>query len=373
MPEIVTTVIDWITQFQLMLLAAALLISKRGRRVSNRMLALFCIIQSTCVFNSIIWRYYDWFYANAPYLFYLFKSFVILVGPALYLYTRSMTRLQFRLSRRDWFNLLPFLIHFSFYFVRFHRFGIAMKRHLLSENLVQTAVQARIMDNLFFITLIVYGVLIVIELVRYANRLKQCYAFPPVWRLGWPVLLLGGFVLVWVIEIFEYYRIWIMGGSSLFFQMAHLFVFILATAMVFKALVWPDSLTELKWVESKYKYILSPKQKKAYLAALKTSMIEKQPYLEPRLTLTDLSKVSDIPPRHLSQILNDELSQNFYDFINSFRVRMVQAYMMDPEKSRKTILEMLYEAGFNSKTAFNTAFKKQTGMTPSDFKRTVSV
>jgi len=367
-----TYIIDWIAQFQLLLLAAVLLISKRGRRVSNRMLAVFCIMQSMCVFNSIVWRYYDWFYANAPFLFFLVKSPVMLVGPALYLYTRSMTQNHYQLTRKDWLHLTPFLIHFSFYFIRFHRFGGGMKRHLLDQDLVQTALQERIMDNLFFITLIVYGILIVIALVRYAKRLKQCYAFPTVRRLGWPVGFLGGYLLLWFLDIFEYYRIWFTGGDSLFFQTAHLLVFVLVTTMVFKALLWPDSLTELRWVEGTDKYMLRPEQKKAYLKALKSIMIEKQPYLEPRLTLNDLSKAADIPPRHLSLILNDELKQNFYDFINSFRVRMVQVYMMDPEKSRNTILEMLYEAGFNSKTAFNAAFKKQTGMTPTDFKRTVS-
>ncbi|MBN1397426.1 MAG: AraC family transcriptional regulator, partial [Bacteroidetes bacterium] len=73
--------------------------------------------------------------------------------------------------------------------------------------------------------------------------------------------------------------------------------------------------------------------------------------------------------RALSEIINNSLNQNFYDFINSYRIKESKLMLEDKENKRKTVLEILYAVGYNSKSSFNVAFKKHTGMTPSQFKK----
>ena len=83
----------------------------------------------------------------------------------------------------------------------------------------------------------------------------------------------------------------------------------------------------------------------------------------------ELSEKTEIPVRYLSQVINDILGQNFYDFINSYRVNEAIKQLENPSGSKKTVLEILYYAGFNSKSTFNKVFKDYTGITPTEYKK----
>jgi AraC-like DNA-binding protein len=98
-------------------------------------------------------------------------------------------------------------------------------------------------------------------------------------------------------------------------------------------------------------------------------MEKEKPYLDPDLSFEQLSKMVSIPPRSLTIVLNECLNQNFYDFINSYRVQESARILMEKNPQYKTVLEVLLEAGFNNKSSFNTAFKKYNGMTPSEFRK----
>jgi AraC-like DNA-binding protein len=126
---------------------------------------------------------------------------------------------------------------------------------------------------------------------------------------------------------------------------------------------------ELVKIESDYKRsslkIEVAKKKHNELLEL---MKEEKPYLNPKLTLSELAKNLNISTTHLSQIINYNLNQHFFDFVNSYRIRNAMEILKNPEKKEFTILEILYEVGFNSKSSFNTAFKKHTNQTPTQFR-----
>jgi AraC-like DNA-binding protein len=94
-----------------------------------------------------------------------------------------------------------------------------------------------------------------------------------------------------------------------------------------------------------------------------------KPYLEPELTLEQLASKLSLKPRVLSQAINEILGQNFYDFINRYRIEEASRLLTNPSDEKITILEVLYEVGFNSKSSFNTLFKKYTGLTPTEFRK----
>ena len=71
----------------------------------------------------------------------------------------------------------------------------------------------------------------------------------------------------------------------------------------------------------------------------------------------------------LTQALNEVLQTKFNDYVNAFRITEVQALLLRPEKSKHNLLTLAFEAGFNSKSSFNTAFKKHTGLTPTQFRK----
>ena len=102
---------------------------------------------------------------------------------------------------------------------------------------------------------------------------------------------------------------------------------------------------------------------------LESYMVKEEPFLEPSLTVKSLSEKIDIPHRELSILINQELGQHFFDFINKYRIEKAMSILKDPSKKKHTILETLYEVGFNSKSSFNTAFKKHTGKTPTAYRK----
>ena len=85
----------------------------------------------------------------------------------------------------------------------------------------------------------------------------------------------------------------------------------------------------------------------------------------------DLAEELGVSGKALSQIINQGFDQNFYDFINTFRCEEVKTILQGPDK-KMTIIEAMFQAGFNSKSSFNKEFKKLTGQTPSEFKKSLS-
>lgn len=91
-------------------------------------------------------------------------------------------------------------------------------------------------------------------------------------------------------------------------------------------------------------------------------------YQEPALTIKNLADKIQVPTYQVSQAINDVLCKNFYDLINSYRVEEAKRLLLHPDNRNYTILSVGFEAGFNSKTTFNTVFKKFTGLTPTEYR-----
>ena len=99
------------------------------------------------------------------------------------------------------------------------------------------------------------------------------------------------------------------------------------------------------------------------------AMQEMKPYMNSNLTLPELAKVIGVTPNYLSQVINDHFGMNFFDYVNSYRIELAKVYLHSPDNTTATILDIAMAAAFNSKSAFYSAFKKHTGMTPSVYKK----
>jgi AraC-like DNA-binding protein len=126
-----------------------------------------------------------------------------------------------------------------------------------------------------------------------------------------------------------------------------------------------DTIAENKYQRSG----LTKEQAAIYREQLIALMTDKKLYLNSELNSAELAREAGISVNYLSQVLNQELHQNFFDFVNSHRVIAVQEKMRDPRFQHLTLLAIALESGFNSKTSFNTVFKKFTNQTPSQYYR----
>ncbi len=133
-------------------------------------------------------------------------------------------------------------------------------------------------------------------------------------------------------------------------------------------IIIPPEIENIK-LKKYEKSSLTSENSEKYLKKLIKIMECEKPFLNNDLTLQKLSEMLSISPHHLSQIINEKKNQNFFDFINSYRIEEAKNLLVDKKGELLTILAIAEEVGFNSKSAFNIAFKKYTSLTPSQFKK----
>lgn len=131
--------------------------------------------------------------------------------------------------------------------------------------------------------------------------------------------------------------------------------------------------TAFEFNKRKYKKALFTKAELAiYRKQLLDLMQREKPYLNPNLSLRDLAQQMVLPANQISQLLNEGFDKNFSEFINSYRLEVFKTKIADPANSHYTILGIAYESGFNSKTVFNSFFKRMEGITPRAYQKTIS-
>ena len=109
-----------------------------------------------------------------------------------------------------------------------------------------------------------------------------------------------------------------------------------------------------------------------YKRHLEELMIQEKKYLNSDLTLSILAACMNISTNHLSQIINGQFEKNFYDFVNHYRVDEAMSCISDKNNSGRSTLEIAFEVGFGSSSSFYHAFKKITGQTPTQLKKSFS-
>ena len=114
---------------------------------------------------------------------------------------------------------------------------------------------------------------------------------------------------------------------------------------------------------------LNDTEGKELKAALEKVLLTEKPYLDEQLTLGKLAQLVDTTDKKLSTLLNQQMNTTFYDLINKYRVDTVKEKLNSTEFENLTLLGIAYESGFKSKTSFNRIFKKETGLSPSEYKK----
>ncbi|NPD86789.1 helix-turn-helix domain-containing protein [Lentimicrobium sp. L6] len=113
--------------------------------------------------------------------------------------------------------------------------------------------------------------------------------------------------------------------------------------------------------------LLDPDTSERYRELVNDYIKEHQPYLDSSLSLRSFAKQIKIHPNQLSWLLNENFGKNFNEYINHYRIETFKSLAKNPQNSNITIMGLAYDSGFNSKTVFNTYFKKETGLTPKQF------
>lgn len=227
---------------------------------------------------------------------------------------------------------------------------------------------------------IYFGFSAIVTVWRHQQRIKESYSNLDSVNLIWLGYIALGFVGVWAIRLTHYFLgMWGFHGleqsMAIFSNFPPLF---LMAAMVILSL----SQSRMPQVKAGEKTASPPAdvasaepetREKAIdpelVARLENLMTNVRVYEDPNLDREGLADSLGVSPRSLSGCINGHYGANFYEFVNAYRVAAAKAALLDPARQNQSIQRIFEEAGFNSKSTFNTMFKKATGMTPSDYRR----
>jgi AraC-like DNA-binding protein len=381
----------------ILLLAAAqglfltvLIFHKHGGLFANRFLGILILLYSLLLLHLL---FDELEYAkNFPHLTLMIIGVGFLVPPLHYLYAKFLVRSAEPFRQADWLHFLPFILYEGY-----RLFQILLFPAELPAILDKAKNEALPMDSIIFNWALLslgfaYMFLTIRILQRFAGDLKNVFSSIDKIKFGW--LRNITYLAIAVLAVFGIENVLLLSGINLsnYFNLSSALIAVYVYALgylglfkseVFAAPALVDSIghyadrdyqrrmekAEKLPVSQKYeKSGLSEEMAKRYLRQLLDLMEKKKPYADSELTLNQLAEMLSISPHNLSEVINTQLGQNFFDFVNHYRLEKVKKDLADPAKRHLTLLAIAFDAGFNSKSSFNAIFKKLTNLTPSEYR-----
>ncbi|MEZ4909355.1 MAG: helix-turn-helix domain-containing protein [Saprospiraceae bacterium] len=369
-------------------LLAILLTMKKGSGIYLPLIVFLFLISIDFTFQFL---YSSKVILNYPHLIYINVPLNMLKGVLVFMYVRNIYYGKPTYFLRDLLFFIPFLLYFlhycDFYLYdsknKVNEFSSYLNQGIfMLENLAEWALE-------IFVTLPFVGASIHL-LNQFDFKVRNEFSDLTYYNFSLARKFLVGVIIIYGFEIITiilaYFGFPFAGATN---AVTYLVCGILLYLVGYDALIrqdfieasyqpsiWkPDNNVGTEDVISeaqtmlKYKHNVIPEiQSEAIIKQLCHCMDFDKLYRNPEIRLTALSKILDESPNNVSQIINQKFNQNFYDFINSYRVKEASAMLVSSKYQHLTIESVGYDVGFKSKSTFYTAFKKFTHLTPVEYK-----
>ena len=357
------TIVFAVAAVQAFFTAIVLLRWKKGSPTGNRLLAaLLGLFGYTLIEYVLYWTHYLQFF---PFLMDITSVLPFLFGPILWLYLRHV----FTGTKPNWYDtlhLIPFVIALGIMSPWYLTSG-SEKIHI-AQNGLQLPIYRPLMRFLMWgrmLHLLLYAV----GMFRYTYT-QPVVAYTRKWGwwlcgsfMGFTLAFISYFVLI----RFPFFNLaWDYHISATM----TFFIYLIAYAgytqqAVFDGYDWktPHHLT-------KYKNSgLTEEASNRLLAKLQALMQEERLYRQSEINLDTLSARLNASKHHVSQVINTHLGANFFEYINHLRIQEAIHLLEQTNRQQMHIIEVAYAVGFNNKVSFNQSFRKTTGMTPSEYRK----
>ena len=350
----------------------AVLITKRGKDVSDYMLAFLLLFLAQTILTTFLISYQR--YVRYPDAFVFCFASPLMVGPLLFLYTRYQTT-YLRFQRKDLFHVLPYIV-ISLLYLPFYALPLSEKVAIMKEEGKGYELVNLLRVVSVYASGVAYSGLSLWLLIRFRKKLKHEFSNTEKIQFNWLLFLILGMLTIWIIVLFMEDDRLISLASTFFvillgyFGLTQVNVFSKKSALPAEEeiSVEAQALPAEEGLQAKYQNsTLSEKELVQIHEHLKRVLQNEKPYLNPDLTLTELAGLVNTHPNKLSQAINQYEQKSFYDLINEMRIREFLHRVVQPENKKYTFISLAYDCGFNSKASFNRNFKKYTDKTPSDY------
>ncbi len=358
-----------------------LILTKKNKILSDYFLAFFILLIGGQLFW--VYSYYSGFFTNNPWIIIVDIYYWALLGPTLFVYTKIMTNGRKHLNWKYLLLLLPtFMV----------TIGFAEYIFIDGSNFFSEMYSKDWFYNLsvyvWFYNAPLFYVIIIVLLIKHNKRIKQYYSYSKNIDLKWLIFLTNGFMFFLFAILFKSYITKILNiefPSSLYYTWPVMVLYVFGIGFfgyrqkgVFSQIDITETkpargdlnIFKLKTSEKALykKSGLNKEEAEKLSKSLLSLMIDEKPYLDEELSLVILAKKLGTSTHKLSQVINENFSKNFFEFINDYRLDEVKTKLSDPDNNKYKIISIAYDCGFNTKSTFYALFKKNTSLTPAEFR-----
>ncbi len=355
---------------------AFVLFNKQGKLIADKILTVWMIafgIDFLSVLLSV------WLVFPGQYFWIALASLIFISHfPILFFYSESLTIINFSWSRKYKSHVLFMIVIYAIGVIPFTRMN---NEELYTFAYTFTGYSALkiFMASVYLLTAIFYLFKTYRAIQKHKSSIKNIYSYEEkinlIWvqRIVWVFAILFLLNLITIIFLF-FNKITIASTDYIMYLALIIIVFYIGYQGFKQGHIFhqPTDFYQTSQKNKQNTYVNTPydirtPSLKDFQERLHEIMETKKPFLDPKLSLFDLSKVVDISSKELSTYLNREMDMNFYEFINRYRVKEVKA-KLETDGEKYTLLSIALDCGFNSKASFNRIFKQITGFTPSEYK-----
>lgn len=369
-------IITLVIVFVALLLAVFLFTVKTKNKVSNRLMGVYFVI-----FAVHISVFFYAKYIELPLVINMLRDQIaFLSSPLLFLYVVSSVYSDFKLQPKHLLHLIPFAIEILIYVPGFY--AVSEEERIIFTDNFHSNPEVKFSSIYGFVVSIVYLLLIFRTLKKYKLLLLESYSnnnnFNYKWLYQLTLLLSFIFIFSSAKQIYKY-----VGDDIEVLNMMRIILTLLLLGflswIVLKSMYYPELFRSIdtkhllvkKLIETSPNKQTSDDKFVIQIEKLQKYMETEEPYLDSSLTIHKLANQLNLPFKDISILINHHIGKHFFDFINEYRIKKAIALLENPLNEKLTILEILYDVGFNSKSPFNTAFKKHTGFTPTQYRKNI--
>lgn len=348
-------------------LLAALLFIKKPNQLSNKLLA--SLITILIVHLSLIAIDVKALFIHFPHLSRLSWVIPLLYGPLILLLTQSIVKINFVLQKKHLLYFLPFIIY-AIALTPYFLLTTQEKVEFLKDTIQVTKADFGIYNSITGFIHIGFVSFALWMLYIYKKKLPAYFSNPGRVYIKWLEQFLWAILIIMIFSVIAFFA---KKHNTSFLSIIYPYNFLLVVFLIYwiayKLLLTPSTNNSpSKEIDQKYlKTALSSKKVESIKLKLKEHMTQEKPYLNPDLSIDDLSSQLVVKRHHLSQVINLSFNKNFFEFINSYRIEEFKKQAKSLDNDHLSILGIALNCGFNSKATFNAVFKKQEGITPSAY------
>ncbi len=363
------------------LFLAGLIFTQKKKSLSDHILGIFFLVYALNFALSYL-EFYNRI-NGFPYPFFLVTAppIILLHGPALWFYVKSLTDQNFRFRSGYLLHFLPFALMMVGLFFHVYSLPAEAKIKMVQDGSITDHLVYKIFVVAIALSTTGYSIWGLAMVLRYNKKIKTYFSHIEKIDLSWLKILLAGAIIVYgiinTVYIIDLFIPVASFGAMQFFSFVFGAVYIiflgffgLQQGNLFASQKINMNLEEA--VEQHKTERNAGGKDEKFVHFLLEHMKEEKPYLNSDLNISKLSRELDVTPEYLSKLINTKLNKNFFDFVNRYRVNEFKECCKNSSHQNLSLIGLAYNCGFNSKATFNRVFKNIAGVTPSEYYKQVS-